>query len=64
MPGELDDEVMREWPVWRLVIEGTATLDEIERAWSLDDVQKANAILDMRADIQRANAPQPERPKR
>lgn len=36
-----------EWPVWRLVVEGVATLDEIERAWWVEDVLDANEALDV-----------------
>lgn len=28
-----------------------ASLEEIERHWSLDDVARMNALLDMKADI-------------
>lgn len=38
--------------MWRLVLEGTATLGDIGRDYSLADVYKANALLDMRADVQ------------
>lgn len=33
-------------------MEGVATLEEIERSWSYDDIIRANAVLNMRADIQ------------
>lgn len=45
-----------EWPAWRLIMDGVATLEELsgERAsYSLADCYKANAVLDMRADIER-----------
>lgn len=48
---------MQEWPVWRLVMEGTATLGELSGSgatYSLTDCYKANALLDMRADIEQA----------
>jgi len=32
-------------------LEGIASLEEIERAWSLDDLLRANALLDMRLDL-------------
>lgn len=32
-------------------MEHFASLEEIERSWSLDDVLKANAILDMQIDL-------------
>jgi len=37
------------------VVDKVATLHELETHWSLDDVAKANAVLDMRADIREAN---------
>jgi len=44
-----------EFPCWRLVIEKIASLEELETHWSLDDVARANAILDMQADTREAN---------
>ncbi len=44
-----------EWPAWRLVMEGVATLEEMDGAtatYSLNDVYKACSLLDMRADIE------------
>jgi len=32
-------------------LEGVATLDELEKTWSLDDLMRATAILDMKVDI-------------
>jgi hypothetical protein len=32
-------------------LEGIASLEEIERSWSLDDLLRANALLDMRLDL-------------
>lgn len=29
-----------------------ASLEELERVWNLDDVYRANALLDMRLDLQ------------
>lgn len=40
--------------IWRLVLEQVATLAEIETQWSLDDVYRANAMLDMRAAVSEA----------
>jgi len=45
-PGKLDQTLTDEWPVWRLVIENVATLEEIDRSWCLDDIAKMNALLD------------------
>ncbi len=41
--------------MWRLVLEGVS-LHEIETKWSLEDVTKAIAILDMREDLRNASA--------
>ncbi len=32
-------------------MEKIATLEELETVWSLDDVLRANALLDMREDL-------------
>lgn len=37
--------IEQEWIVWRVVLSGTATLAEIERDWSLDDLLRANYAL-------------------
>jgi len=34
-----------------------ASLVEVETVWSLDDVLKANALLDMRAAVERDSMP-------
>jgi len=34
------------------VIERMATLQELDSHWTLDDIYRANALLDMRADTQ------------
>jgi hypothetical protein len=44
---------MEEWAIWRLVTEKIATLKEIDEHWSLEDIDKANAVLDMRREIER-----------
>lgn len=41
------------WPVWRLVLEGFATLQEVETHYSLLDVFKANELLDLKRDVER-----------
>ena len=40
------------WEVWRLVNAQRATLAEIERWWSCDDVLDANESLDHEADVE------------
>jgi hypothetical protein len=39
---------------WRLISEGMATLEELETTWSLDDVLKATAVLNIQAATIRA----------
>jgi len=34
-----------------LILEKIATLTELETTWNLDDVMRANALLDMRLDL-------------
>lgn len=38
--------------MWRVIIEKIATLQEIETHWSLDDLVRANDVLDMKNDIE------------
>jgi hypothetical protein len=40
-----------ELSIWRLVLENVASLQELETIWNLDDVERANALLDMRLDL-------------
>lgn len=40
--------------VWRLVLDGVATLQEIETWWSIDDLADAHEALDVRASIEAA----------
>lgn len=40
-----------DWHVWRLVLDGVATLHEIETHWSITDVLDANEALDVQADV-------------
>jgi len=37
-----------------LILENVATLSELESIWNLDDVYRANALLDMRLDLNEA----------
>lgn len=54
-----------EWPVWRLVTEGVATLSEIESGWHMADVLDANDVLDVNAAARRSlKAPATPRPPR
>jgi hypothetical protein len=43
---------MDEMSCWRLVLAGFATKEEIERSYSLVDVMKANAILDLKNELE------------
>lgn len=44
--------------LWRLIIEGIATWKDLQsKYWSLEDVEKANAVLDVREAIQDALKP-------
>ena len=36
--------------IWRPILEGVATLNEIEKYWSLEDVFLANQALDVKAE--------------
>jgi hypothetical protein len=40
--------------MWRLVVKRIATLQEIETHYSFDDILRANAVLDMADEIERA----------
>lgn len=42
--------------VWRLVTEKVASLQEIDEHWCIDDVFKANAMLDLKIAISDAQA--------
>jgi hypothetical protein len=42
--------------VWRLVLSGKATLQEIETHWSLDDLIRANLALTYHEHIQQMQA--------
>jgi hypothetical protein len=50
----VEDELLEEWPIWRLVEAKIATLTEIESTWNLDDVLRANTVLDIKAKIEEA----------
>lgn len=41
--------------IWSLILEKIVTLEELETSWSLDDVRRAHAILEMRLDIVNEN---------
>lgn len=37
--------------VWRVVLGKLASLQDLETFWSLDDLLKVNALLDMKSEI-------------
>ena len=41
-----------EYLIWRLVLETHVSLDELETRWSLDDVVRANTMLNIQKTIQ------------
>lgn len=44
--------------LWRLVLEGVATWSELgSPAWSMDDVERANAAMDMKGAMEEALMP-------
>ncbi len=42
-----------EWPLWRLVLAKVATWEELNRAWSWDEIELANAALDYQQEVER-----------
>lgn len=48
-----------EWPAWRLVFSEPqiATLELLQTTWTIEDVAKANALLDRQDAIRWAAAP-------
>lgn len=51
--GEFHSALEDEWQVWRLVRARVATLSELH-SWDLDDLAKANALLDAQEDYEAA----------
>lgn len=39
--------------MWRLVMENVATLEEMERAWTLADIVRGNHVLTLREEARR-----------
>lgn len=52
--GNLDEELVHYLPIWRLVTEKVATLKEIDEHYSFVDIIKANAVLDMKNEVEKA----------
>ena len=42
-----------EWPAWRLIVDKGLSKSELD-SWGLDDLDKANAYLDMQHDYELA----------
>jgi len=51
-----------EWEAWRLVVLKVATLTELNTTWSLEDIEKANAVLEIKDAIEEALMPSPPPP--
>lgn len=47
--------MQNEISIWHLVVNKIATLEELETTWSIDDVQRALALLNLRSDIESDN---------
>lgn len=41
------------WPIWRIVRDSHISLSEVS-SWSIDDVRRFNAVLDMQASYNNA----------
>jgi hypothetical protein len=48
------------WPVWRLVVGGLATLEEIDRYWTVTDVLDANEAADAWESLRAGGRPAPD----
>jgi hypothetical protein len=48
---KLHEELRDELSIWRLILEKITSLQELETLWNLDDVMRANALLDMQQDL-------------
>jgi len=51
--GTLRPDISVTMPIWRLVIDGKVSLEEV-RKWDLEDIDTACSLLDMRSDFTRA----------
>lgn len=48
MSKELVDEI----PIWVLVVDKIATLEDLESRWSLDDMMRAYGIIEYRSHVE------------
>jgi hypothetical protein len=55
MINKLELSLLNEWPIWILVTEKIATLNELETVWNIDDVERALAILNLKMEIEEMN---------
>lgn len=51
--GHLSEDLQTEWPFWRLVLDLKLSITEVDK-WSLNEVYRANALLDMQDDYEDA----------
>jgi hypothetical protein len=49
----MSEEMFNEYGFWRLVTEKSISITELD-TWTLEDIDKANAMLDMASDWQSA----------
>lgn len=47
----IDPDLREELAIWRVVEGQLATLTELESTWSIDDLLRANAYLDMKTEV-------------
>jgi len=45
--------MQNQWPVWRPVLAGVATLSEIENDWTLVDLLRCEMAMDIQAEAER-----------
>lgn len=57
-PGAVAIPDHLDWFTWRPVDAGYASLVEVQRDWTLDDVQDAHDVLDLKHAAQKAANPQ------
>jgi len=57
----LDKELNSEYFLWRLVLEDVCSLWELDNHYSLDDVLRANALLDMKYYYEKQKEKEPNR---
>lgn len=63
-PGYQPGRMNIEWPVWRVILAGAGSLEEIERHWSVDDLADANEALDVRDEAEEFARRQSEQSRR